>query len=1032
MTYSKKIMIWGITIFLIFASLSCQIGEKNQSKSDTSIMSVSEIPFKFQYPPQLPTTQNKLKREIESGWELVSFPTNKVKETSEIISSWPEIHSIWKWDIKLESWRTYPQLGRFSELNYITPDEGYWIKVREDFELKGEGVKNTYSFFKGWNLVGYSHSSPSISIPDFLEQGDYWANNCSDEEPVLSVWAWNDNNWKIYFPGDTEELHPNLDSFNDLHNTDLGFLKTLEPGMGFWINAALGNGPPSVEDSCFSDDEINQGETTANSFVPSLPDFSTDILQGYDTCSGLSDDLEKAAQYLANQIIQQQKRNLFYYDNYYESSGGSWGIEVDVGYDDVSAPEETGEVKQGDGNSTESNADPAGYETNVQVQGVDEGDIVKSDGKYIYIAYGNEIIINDLLGNILDRKTIPSVDKTSSGQIVKDDLNDSANFGSSNHRIKALLFEAGIVIAVSDYYYYEENSISSNMNLITKYEVSEEGKLTLIESVSNYGSYKTSRYIEGNAYIVSSIFLNTYQITWPLYYHNFQKYMLSDQVWEKLSEILSISIMEKLQGLRNKEFNSYYNLNSAIKTALTGYDYYLIRLITEYAEKSLTAEDYEILAYQKAQEIIPEWQEKIMMSIFADENGSISQDACKNIARISNMRQGSDEEENENLEMYGDNGVLNAFARIYSFNLSEGLSSIKQSGAFLPVSYNLITYANEDTIILSGNGWNRFGPWQWRATTFLIGFSINSEEVKPVAVGAIPGSILNQFSIDYHNEHLRVASSIDAEWGLDEDTGRWTRQTPSEGRITILKFNDNQMVKTGEITKLGEGEKIYSTRFLGDRGFVVTFRQIDPFYTLDLSDPINPRIVGELKIPGFSNYLHPVGDDYILAIGRDADMNTGRWGGLQIALFDVSDLENPTQLHKHVVEGWSSSEASYDHKAFRYLNSQQALILPLNYRKYLEGWDNYEAFDGFKIFKISKEDGIIPKGSISHSNEYCYYRSNSSPRSLVFNDQIVTIKGSKIKSHVFSQLLENEGESEKQWEINLLNSEYDTCYYWFF
>merc|ERR1740124_1189956 len=116
----------------------------------------------------------------------------------------------------------------------------------------------------------------------------------------------------------------------------------------------------------------------------------------------------------------------------------------------------------------------------------------------------------------------------------------------------------------------------------------------------------------------------------------------------------------------------------------------------------------------------------------------------------------------------------------------------------------------------------------------------------------------------------------------------------------------------GKASDLGRGERIYAVRFLGERGFVVTFRQIDPFYTLDLSDPTKPVVMGELKIPGFSNYLHPIdgpNSDLILAVGQDADVETGRTQGLQIALYDVSDMTNPQQV-KQFTEGGSDS-ASY-------------------------------------------------------------------------------------------------------------------------
>ena len=125
-------------------------------------------------------------------------------------------------------------------------------------------------------------------------------------------------------------------------------------------------------------------------------------------------------------------------------------------------------------------------------------------------------------------------------------------------------------------------------------------------------------------------------------------------------------------------------------------------------------------------------------------------------------------------------------------------------------------------------------------------------------------------------------------------------------------------------------ERIYAVRFMGEKAYVVTFRQTDPFYTLDMSDPNDPLVVGELKILGFSNYLHPINGDLILAIGQNAT-ETGRANGLQISLFNVSDFSNPMRVKTYVEQGtWSSSEAQYDHRAFRYLPQTKLLILPLS------------------------------------------------------------------------------------------------------
>jgi uncharacterized secreted protein with C-terminal beta-propeller domain len=134
----------------------------------------------------------------------------------------------------------------------------------------------------------------------------------------------------------------------------------------------------------------------------------------------------------------------------------------------------------------------------------------------------------------------------------------------------------------------------------------------------------------------------------------------------------------------------------------------------------------------------------------------------------------------------------------------------------------------------------------------------------------------------------------------------------------------------GRVGGLGKGERVYAVRFTGDVGYAVTFRQIDPLYTIDLAVPERPRVLGELKIPGYSAYLHPIGEDLLLGIGQDAT-EEGRPLGTQISLFDVSNLRSPARLHKqHLGQGWSEAES--DHHAFLYWPRTRLVVVPFELR----------------------------------------------------------------------------------------------------
>jgi len=131
--------------------------------------------------------------------------------------------------------------------------------------------------------------------------------------------------------------------------------------------------------------------------------------------------------------------------------------------------------------------------------------------------------------------------------------------------------------------------------------------------------------------------------------------------------------------------------------------------------------------------------------------------------------------------------------------------------------------------------------------------------------GQVSGFVLNQFALSEHDGHLRVASTDEPEWFPDGSSRRL-----SESSVTVLHERGSKLVRVGGVDGLGKGEEIYAVRFAGDKGYVVTFREVDPLYTLDLSQPSRPRVAGELKIRGYSAYLHPVSDDLLLGVGQDA------------------------------------------------------------------------------------------------------------------------------------------------------------------
>jgi uncharacterized secreted protein with C-terminal beta-propeller domain len=187
---------------------------------------------------------------------------------------------------------------------------------------------------------------------------------------------------------------------------------------------------------------------------------------------------------------------------------------------------------------------------------------------------------------------------------------------------------------------------------------------------------------------------------------------------------------------------------------------------------------------------------------------------------------------------------------------------------------------------------------------------------------------------------------------------------------------------------LALGEQIFSTRFIGDRLYMVTFRQVDPFFVIDLSNPNDIKELGKLKIPGFSRYLHPYDDDTIIGIGRDATA-TGRQEGLKISLFDVANPEKPVEKAKWVADDdYSQSTAEWEHKAFLFDREKELLVIPV-YSYSRDYADSKEKYNGAMVFRITPED-VDLRGIIDHSTGTQYYYRSLVERSLWIDDLLYT------------------------------------------
>jgi uncharacterized secreted protein with C-terminal beta-propeller domain len=307
----------------------------------------------------------------------------------------------------------------------------------------------------------------------------------------------------------------------------------------------------------------------------------------------------------------------------------------------------------------------------------------------------------------------------------------------------------------------------------------------------------------------------------------------------------------------------------------------------------------------------------------------------------------------------------------------------------MPFALTMVTSVDSDggniaTLAITNNAWNVYASeqnlyllqtsagWWWNRLqsqqTAIYKVSIGDGPPRVRAWGLVDGWAGSSYQLSEYDGHLRVATN---RWERDPSADAWLQHN---NLYVLGDDGTGRMAVVGSVEGFGVGERIFSARFLEDRGYVVTFRQIDPLFAFDLSRPQDPRLVGELEIPGVSTYIHPLDPAHLLTIGIDGD-DSGLNGQVLLQIFDVQDLGDPRLLHAFVPEfnadGFAWTSALYDPHAFNFFGSASVLTIPVQY------WANRleDHFSGFAAFSVSLQDGFAELGRLDHSdlarNEYC-------------------------------------------------------------
>ena len=299
--------------------------------------------------------------------------------------------------------------------------------------------------------------------------------------------------------------------------------------------------------------------------------------------------------------------------------------------------------------------------------------------------------------------------------------------------------------------------------------------------------------------------------------------------------------------------------------------------------------------------------------------------------------------------------------------------------------------------------------------TQIYKFGMKDAKLKYLSKGEVPGTILNQFSMDENGDYFRIATTKGRVGATDESISK-----------NCLYVLDHMLSVTGKIEDMAPGEKIYSVRFMGDRAYVVTFKTIDPLFAVDLKDPAKPVVLGALKIPGYSDYLHPYDENHIIGFGKDTTEIKGQayYLGMKMALFDVTDVAHPIQKFSEIIgDRGTDSELLSNHKALLFSKEKNLLAFPVTLMesdqssgKVKENQLEYGqfTFQGALVYNIDITEGFKLKGKITHLSEEDYLKAGNDwydsdkniQRILYIGDDLFTLSNGMIKANAIADLKE--------------------------
>jgi uncharacterized secreted protein with C-terminal beta-propeller domain len=584
--------------------------------------------------------------------------------------------------------------------------------------------------------------------------------------------------------------------------------------------------------------------------------------------------------------------------------------------------------------------------TNVQVKGVDEPDFLKNDGKYVYILSGDRLtIVNAFPAEDADVAVKIALD-IQQGQYLQ-------NMFLNNNTLVIFYQEYKEDFVIQEYDYAPRPFPSPQTHALIM-DVSDREDPKIVRDFEVSGNYNNARMIGDNVYLITTSELYDYR----------------QPIVPKIAESSRTVVFPEIYYFDNPEL--YYAFNTVTSIDLAADDEQSAieskTFMMNPAATLYVSEENIYIAYQKNlpypyyyethsrerffEAVVPLLREDVQQEI-KDIDNDQSLTPSEKWDRVSELLQDtynrmSEEEKNQ------------LFTKIQE-SLEEYDAKIQKE--------TLKTVIHK--IAIGSDG--------------LINYS---------SKGEVPGRLLNQFSMDEHEDRLRVATTSEF----------WTPHGGSVLHNNVYVLDEGMKI-VGNLEEIAKNESIFAARFMGDTLYLVTFERTDPFFVIDLSGD-DPKILGELKLPGFSNYLHPYDENHIIGVGREAKEN--QYGGVEIlgvklALFDVSDVSNPKVVDIFEIEGATSdSEVLYEHKALLFDRNKDVLSIPVSIGPdYSEPVPAEEGryiqpkiWRGFYVFGVDPEGGFKLKGTVEHFNDvndYYYAYGVQGSRSFYIDDVLYTV-----------------------------------------